>query len=448
MYRAVRLKTQNTDRKKAFAMTRTTYSKDQTAGVSVTTIPNKTIVLPFDETTSVSLIVDKAAYRAYLNEQIQAYPELFPPTFSEGWSLHGFTRPSAKYQGLRCRRVLTLVDGSVWQIRPAFVMPYMTCDTATAEKLLFLAKWVPNWALAHAFDKDERLIDRLHAHMGRYSLVGTTVKSAEALPRDLAADEKHTTLGGERVYLPTTVGEHCFLGVGVSPTASEADLTQAYQQFQKEAQPVATDYRPDTVNTDGWTATVNAWKRLFPTICIIQCFLHAVLSIKRVATSATKALYEQIAEKTWDAYHAATKRRFSQRIRRLGEWGRQLPNGPLKQKRLKLCEKRDLFRPAYDFADAMRTSNMVDRLMHGLEKYLSAKQYFQGTLAAASDRVRAYCLLTNFRPYNPKTISILHDIETPFERLNGFTYHDSWLQNLLISTSTQPIYRFQHKPTE
>lgn len=288
-----------------------------------------------DETTYIDLIKDKAAYKAYLNEQIQAYPELFPQTFSEGWSLHGFTRPSAKYQDLRCRRVLTLVDGEVWQIRPAFIMPYMTCDTATAEKLLFLAKWVPNWALAHAFDKDERLIDRLHAHMGRYSLVGTTVKSAEALPRFLAADEKHTTLGGERVYLPTTVGEHCFLGVGVSPTASEADLTQAYQQFQEEAQQVAADYRPSTVNTDGWAATVNAWKTLFPTICIIQC--HAVLSIKRVATNATKALYEQIAEKTWDAYHAATKRRFSQRIRRLREWGRTLTDGPLKQKLLKLC---------------------------------------------------------------------------------------------------------------
>ena len=168
------------------------------------------------------------------------------------------------------------------------------------------------------------------------------------------------------------MGEHCFLGVGVSPTASEADLTQAYQPFKEEAQQVAADYRPSTVNTDGWAATVNAWKTLFPTICIIQCFLHAVLSIKRVATNATKALYEQIAEKTWDAYHAATKRRFSQRIRRLREWGGTLTDGPLKQKLLKLCEKRDC--PAYDFAEALRTSNMVDRLMQGMEKSLSAKQ--------------------------------------------------------------------------
>ncbi len=441
--------TQNTDKeKRMLVMSRTTYSKEHTAGVSVTMMPDKTIVLPFDETMYTDLIVDKAAYTAYLNERIQAHPELFPSAISEGWSLHGFTRPSAWYRNLRCRRVLTRADGEVWLIRPSFVMPYMTCDTATAEKILFLAKWAPNQALAHAFDKNERLIDRLHAHLGRYSLAGTTVKKAEALPRDLAADEKHTTLAGERVYLLTTVGEHCFLGVGVSPTAGEADLTQAYRQFQDEAQQIADDYQPSTVNTDGWAATINTWKMLFPTICVIKCFLHAVLSIRRVATNATKALYQQIAEKTWDAYHAAAKRSFSQRIRRLREWGWTLTDGPLKQKLLKLCEKRDWFRPAYDFANALRTSNMVDRLMQGMEKYLFAKQYFHGTPAAASDRIRAYCQLTNFRPYNPTTRIRLHALETPFERLNGFTYHDSWLQNLLISTSTQSIYRFQHKPTE
>ena len=86
--------------------------------------------------------------------------------------------------------------------------------------------------------------------------------------------------------------------------------------------------------------------------------------------------------------------------------------------------------------------------MQGLDKYLFAKQYFHGTLSSAYDHVRAYCLLTNFRPYNPITVNALPDRATPFERLNGFSYHENWLQNLLIATSTQPIYRFQHKPTE
>ena len=47
---------------------------------------------------------------------------------------------------------------------------------------------------------------RLERSLGRSSLVGTTVAAAECLPRQLAADEKHTTLAGEKIYLAATAG--------------------------------------------------------------------------------------------------------------------------------------------------------------------------------------------------------------------------------------------------
>ena len=78
-------------------MTRTTYSKNQTADGSK--IPNKTIVLPFDEATYADLIADKVAYKAILPEQIHAHPELFPTTIFDGWDLHCLTRPSAIVTG-------------------------------------------------------------------------------------------------------------------------------------------------------------------------------------------------------------------------------------------------------------------------------------------------------------------------------------------------------------
>ncbi|MDM8540886.1 hypothetical protein QUF90_07340 [Desulfococcaceae bacterium HSG9] len=49
-------------------MPRTTCSKDHTASMSVTMMPDKTIVPPFDETTYAALIVDKAAYTACLEK--------------------------------------------------------------------------------------------------------------------------------------------------------------------------------------------------------------------------------------------------------------------------------------------------------------------------------------------------------------------------------------------
>jgi hypothetical protein len=41
-------------------------------------------------------------------------------------------------------------------------------------------------------------------------------------------------------------------------------LRQAYGVFADEAKAVDPDYAPERVNTDGWSATQEAWKALFP----------------------------------------------------------------------------------------------------------------------------------------------------------------------------------------
>jgi len=425
---------------------RETFCKEKIAGLEVTHVANKTIVLPFNEETYAELIKDKTAYKAFVNTWIEAHPEVFPETIHEGWSLHGFTQDSVK-QDIRVRRILTKADHEVWQMRPAFVMPYMTCDTATADHILFLSEWVPDWGLARVFNKDVMSIYRIRTHMGRYTLVGTTVKTPEKLPQDLVADEKHSRISGETVSLPTTVGAQCFLGVSVALGAGEEELTDAYRQFKQEAQEVDPNYRPQTVNTDGWKATGKAWRTLFPMICILRCFLHAVLSIRNVSTKATTALYNTIVKNAWQVYEAETARSFSQRIRRLREWGNTLTDSPLKAKLLKLCANKPGFLPAYNFPGCLRTSNMIDRLMKGMDKYLFAKQYFHGTLPSAQVGIRAYCLLSNFRPYayNPIAGMKSKDTHSAFAQLNEFTYHDCWLQNMLVATSRQGIYRFQQK---
>jgi hypothetical protein len=174
------------------------------------------------------------------------------------------------------------------------------------------------------------------------------------------------------------------------------------------------------------------------------------LSIRNVATTKTKALYDLIVEKAWTVYHAETKRSFSQRLRRLREWGGTLTASPLQTKLLKLCEKKSGFLSAYDFPRCLRTSNMVDRLIRGMDTYLCAKQSFHGTWVSAEYGIRAYCLLTNFRPstYNPIAGCPRGDCDSPFKQLNGVTYHGCWLQNMLIATSKQEIYRFQQKQVE
>ena len=121
-----------------------------------------------------------------------------------------------------------------------------------------------------------RLIERL----GRNSLVGTTVHDPAQLPTHLAADEHHADWAGQKGYVATTVGEGCILGVGLTASADDAHLEQAYGVFAAEARDVNPEYAPETVNTDGWAATRNAFQTLFPLIAVVLCFLHGFLKIR------------------------------------------------------------------------------------------------------------------------------------------------------------------------
>src|SRR5207248_4950452 len=125
-----------------------------------------------------------------------------------GYQLMGH-RDSAKL-GVMIRRV-RLKDGTAYSIRPSFLMPYLTARTADVEGPLFLRKFaVPFWALARVFGRDPMDWYRLECTLGRFSVVGATVRRAD-LPEHLLADEHHQTLDGQKVYIATTVGSGCLL---------------------------------------------------------------------------------------------------------------------------------------------------------------------------------------------------------------------------------------------
>jgi hypothetical protein len=395
---------------------------------------NKTICIPCPTEKYEQIIDNPSEFRHYLDNVINLHPELFPVTISEGYQLKD-SRYSKKL-GLRIRRIGTRDDQS-WSVRPSFVTPYLSGYVSQVEKPLFFRKFtVPFWALAYVFGRNAMYWYRLECVLGRNSLVGATVKSAEALPKDLVADEKHSKQGGQKVYIALTVGLGCILGAEMALSADTPALTTAYGVFKSEAQQLDPDYQPESVNLDGWLATKQAWLTLFPQITIILCFLHAFLSIRNRATKKVAETFKLISQKVWDAYHASDKRCFSQRIRRLREWASQhLSPGPVKEKLLSLCQKRDAFVKAYEHPTAHRTSNMVDRLMKFMDRWLFASQYFHGTTDAARLQTRGWALLENFCPSTPQTINKYHGKISPAERLNGFRYHDNWLQNLLISAS-------------
>jgi hypothetical protein len=358
------------------------------------------------------------------------HPELFPAAFSGGFQLHD-TYQSVK-QGLRLRRIKLTQTGAVFLVRPSLVMPYLGAKTEELEKALYLRQWgVPFAALAYVFGHDPMWYYRAWVSLGRNSLVGTTVKSAEQLPADLLADEKHTWLSGQRQYVATTVGGGCFLGAEVVAEASTPALQAGYQGFLTEARTVQPDYQPETVCTDGWPATREAWQLLVPTITLILCFLHSILKIE---ARCRGALRQRLRQRAWHVYQAPNKVHFAQRIRRLREWASSHLEGAVQGTVLKLCELKDQFSVAYDFPAAARTTNGIDRLMDYQDRVLYGMRYLHGTPQSARWAVRAMALQWNFHPYSMRARSdgAKH---SPFEALNGFQYHDNWLHNLLSAAS-------------
>ena len=390
---------------------------------------NSTICLPVDESEYHDIVSDHARFRDWLRQRYQQHPELFPGHFGQGFCMKD-SRISRKL-GVVIRRI-SLRDGTDWSIRPSFVMPYMAARTEDVQKVLFLRKFaVPFWALAEVFGRDPMFYYRLQNSLGRFSLAGTTVRRG-TLPANLLADEHHQKCDGKKTYIAATVGESCWLGAEIAESAGTDDLTTAYGVFRDEALNIDPEYKPDSVNTDGWGPTQTAWGVLFSGVTVLVCFLHAWLKIR--CRGKKHDLFSEVSRRVWEAYRAVNRRSFSQRIRSLRTFASSHLSGWIQETTLDLCDKRELWSAAYDHPDGHRTSSMLDRLMRGMNRYYDSTQHLHGGATASRLTCRSQALLWNFTSWHPSQTRRL-GWQSPAERLNQHRYHDQWLQNLLISAS-------------
>ena len=195
----------------------------------------KHICLPFaSEAQYREYVDDPAQYRQYLGEMLSQYPELFPQEMDQGFPLHD-SYASIK-QDLIMRRITLITTGAVFTLRPSFVMPYMIARPDAVEKALSLRQWGgPFDALASVCGREALCWYRAWLACGRPSLVGTTVKDPHQVPRALVADEQLTQVAKQQVYVPTTIGGGCFLGVSVVEAADTVTLERGYGACAQDA---------------------------------------------------------------------------------------------------------------------------------------------------------------------------------------------------------------------
>jgi len=363
-----------------------------------TTKGSKIIRLPISEELYPLVVEEPQKFRGWLDGLEQKYKDLFGIDIAQGYYLHDI-RYSKKLD-MYYRRIR--IGQSVYSIEPSFVMPYFSGwvkDCKDGLLLYFRGSSLDSLVVCYG-DNQQKWLNRVH-HLGRFSIVGTTVKSKEKLPTDLSADEKITFLNGEEVYACVTTGNDCILGASLSLTEDEAGLSQHYGIFKEEAHQLCPHYQPNSVNTDGWAATRKSWLGLFENIHLILCFLHSYIKMRNIAQKEAQKM--ELFHQLWQAYKAATKMEFISKIQALQQWANTYIQSQTVLKQVdKLVQKTELFATAYD-CKGNRTSNMVDRAIKTMNKFLENTQYFHGNYASAQLTIRALALAYNFLPFCQRT---------------------------------------------
>ena len=271
---------------------------------------------------------------------------------------------------------------------------------------------------------------RLLEQLGRNNLVGTTVQTKEALPEHLAADEHHTDWCGQKGFVAMTAAKGCTLGIGLTDEADESHLVQAYGTFAQEARDLHDQYQPKSVNTDGWWATQNAFLSLFPSICVVLCFLHGFIKVKERCFKE-----HELHQKIWEVYFAKTRIEFMQRMEQFQAWfNAKTWKNNVAEMTSKLWKRKEQYAAAYDQPGCYRTSNQVDRPMNRIRRVLYSGRGLHGHRRTSELHLRGLALLNNFRPFAPRSnVSRLH--QCPAHALSGMLYSKHWIENILLASS-------------
>ncbi len=415
-----------------------TRSCDRNQAAETGTLPrgSRQICIPMTQKQYDAIWDNAAAVRDCIDSLIDEYPEMFPRSISNGYQLHGHLPESKKLPGIRLRQIR--MNKEVFTLRPSFVFAYMTGTIDELENgLLLLSVRTPIWIVTQVCGKNDMFWQRLLERMGRNSLVGTTVRVKEQMPVHLAADEHHLKWRGVKGFLAMVAAKGCILAAALTKSADEEHLSEAYGQFEKEAHDVDSDWQPRSINTDGWQATRKSIIGLFPHVVLVLCFLHGFLKI-RERCRKDHGLHERV----WNVYRAETEADFHSEMLELKSWSETAElRDPVKTALKKLFSHADDYAVSYSEADAYRTSNQVDRPMNRIGRSLYASRGLHGHQATSQRRLRAICLLENFRPFAPRS-NTPREHQSPAHRLNDKAYHKNWLHNLQTSAS---MLGFHHR---
>ncbi len=397
----------------------------------------QTIRIPVNESTHVSMLSDAVAFRTKLDELMNLYPELFPECIiREGYHLKEL-KSSRRLKGFSYYTIRTPDRRVTYTVQPCYVLPYLIGFTQeVAEALELMMYGVPSHKITQMYGRNDTYWDNLFNSLGRFSVVGTLVKSPQQLPEDYCADEKITWWNGQKISVCMVAAKNCLFCCEATLSGCAAGLQRAYGVFKQEASRLKKSFAPMSINIDGWRATRLAFKNLFASTMLVLCFLHGFIKIRKVAQKEphVETLYDYI----WQAYHAENAEDFQQGIKDLQAWMKTVQLKESTQKNVqKLIDKSTEYQQAYQRTQAHRTSNTVDRPMRVLDRFLFNKQYFHGHFKNAQLKTRAFANCFNFMPLSKRCLKYKQkpELYCRAAQFNQKVYRQNWLENLIVAAS-------------
>src|SRR4051812_30162541 len=95
-----------------------------------------TICIPCSQEQYERIVEDPAQFRAHLDRQIEATPDLFPPEIRRGYRMKDLY--TSRKTGYKLRRI-ELRNLQSFLVRPSFLMPYLSGRTEDVQSPLFSA---------------------------------------------------------------------------------------------------------------------------------------------------------------------------------------------------------------------------------------------------------------------------------------------------------------------
>jgi hypothetical protein len=96
----------------------------------------KTIRIPCSQEQYERIVGDPVLFRGFLDQQLGATPELFPPEIRRGYRMKDAY--TSRKTGWKLRRIDLRNDRS-YSVRPSFLMPYLSGRTEDVQAPLFFA---------------------------------------------------------------------------------------------------------------------------------------------------------------------------------------------------------------------------------------------------------------------------------------------------------------------